>query len=307
MEGDVFSLSTLLSLVGLSREGVGEIAQKVAKWIKESAEVLSDRFNDIQKKDVSRTLGQRSPLSALRTMVVLWLNALLTQQRLQSQGVIVDGTEIPSLPFNSEVDVQKIIQTWQLILSTNWRSIFEPAIECLRETGNFAPKETKDTLKNLIASIHRIETQHLGLHISVGAELFPLMSDDRKPLAAFYTKPATAELLAHLTITKRGLLGKEEWRDEHLFQKRIICDLACGTGTLLRAGYARVLTLHGHLGGEADKTLHRDAMEGGVRGADVSAIAAHLTTSSMAAMGYGDPYGDPEIGWVETGGTLHHL
>ena len=39
-------------------------------------------------------------------------------------------------------------------------------------------------------------------------------------------------------------------------------------------------------------------MEGGLIGTDVSPIAAHLTSSSLAAIGVGEPYGDTQIGWI---------
>ena len=59
--------------------------------------------------------------------------------------------------------------------------------------------------------------------------------------------------------------------------------------------------------------LHISAMERGIVGADVSPNAAHLTASSLAAIGQGNAYGDTQIGWVEVGrdagltGTLEYL
>ena len=43
-------------------------------------------------------------------------------------------------------------------------------------------------------------------------------------------------------------------------------------------------------------------METGLIGTDVSPIAAHLTSASLAAIGMGEPYGDTRIGWVNVGG-----
>lgn len=42
-------------------------------------------------------------------------------------------------------------------------------------------------------------------------------------------------------------------------------------------------------------------MENGLIGTDVSPIAAHLTSSSLAAIGVGEPYGKTRIGWVRVG------
>ena len=45
-------------------------------------------------------------------------------------------------------------------------------------------------------------------------------------------------------------------------------------------------------------------METGLIGTDVSPIAAHLTSASLAAIGTGEPYGSTRIGWVKVGGRL---
>ncbi len=44
-------------------------------------------------------------------------------------------------------------------------------------------------------------------------------------------------------------------------------------------------------------------MENGLVGTDVNPIAAHLTSSSLAAIGEGEPYGNTRIGWLDVGGA----
>lgn len=88
-----------------------------------------------------------------------------------------------------------------------------------------------------------------------------------------------------------------------MFRSLRIADLACGTGTLLRAAYRRVRNLGEANGwGSADvATAHVNAMEGGFIAADVSPIAAHLANSGLALAGSGQPYKQTRIGWVEAG------
>jgi len=302
MEGTVFDLAALLPSIGLPQEQVDEIANQVARLIEEASLGLEFSLPASQQQHIAEHLHQRSPLKGLRTMMVLWLNALLTQQRLANQGV----QGIPPLDFTSTSlpNVQEQMRIWHTINQRNWNSVFEPAIETLRLTTRFHPRETARMLSKLITAILQIETAQLGLHISVGAELFPKLSEDRKQAAAFYTQPATAELLAHLTILPDPLTSSE-WADPNLFQTRRLSDLACGTGTLLRAGYTRVAMLHEQAGGDRQslRSLHASAMEHGLIGTDISPIAAHLTTSSLAALGHGDPYGETQIGWVAVGGA----
>lgn len=145
--------------------------------------------------------------------------------------------------------------------------------------------------------MERIETSQLGLYISIGAELFPKLSEDRKESAAFYTTPPAAELLSALTISFED---RTDWADADLFRRLKMADLACGTGILLRAGYSRAQDFHERSGGTTDtlQSFHRAAMEEGLIGTNVSPIAA----SSLAAIGQGDAYGDTQIGWIKVGG-----
>ena len=234
-------------------------------------------------------------------MMVLWLNALLVQQRLSIQSV--DGIPTVHVISDNYIDPVEQLNVWKNINKRNWRSIFQPAIEVLRESIKLNPGATSRAISGLAECVMKIEYAQLGLHINVGAELFPKLSEDRKQAAAFYTQPATAEMLARLTIPSY-ILSDKEWKDPFIFSNRKLADMACGTGTLLRAGYRRIVDLHERYARkDADVScIHIAAMEGGLVGVDISPIAAHLTTSSLASLGEGDTYGDTQIGWVEVGG-----
>lgn len=144
--------------------------------------------------------------------------------------------------------------------------------------------------------MERVETAGLGGGINIGAELFPKMAGDRKESAAFYTQPATAEMLAALTITP----DMADWSDPGIFKRFRIVDMACGTGTLLRFGYRQVKAHSARRGSRDVDALHRDAMEHGLTGTDVSPIAAHLTSTGLA-VDTKQPYGDTNIGWILIG------
>ena len=149
----------------------------------------------------------------------------------------------------------------------------------------------------------------MGSGMSFGAELFPLLAEDRKESAAFYTQPSTAEFLATLTIKK----DMADWSDPYLFNRFKIVDLSCGTGTLLRFSYRQVRMYHEQSGGSAKtaEILHQQAMERGLCGADVSPIASHMTSTSLAVMSK-QPYNKTNIGWVGVGsldrtGSIEYL
>ena len=300
LEGTVHDLSSLVTGTALPKEKIECVATEIASLVEKAADYLTQLTTD-DLQSIASSVHQRSPLKALRTVMVLWLNALLTQQRLHQQSVEAAtpvGLPVGALPKPSEQ-----IAIWKKIHCQNWRSIFGPATVALELAGRLHPHASSQALYALIQAVEDIEIAQLGLHINIGAELFPKLSDDRKQAAAFYTQPSTAELLATLTILPDAM-PSSEWSRGDLFKNHRLADLACGTGTLLRAGYRRVASLHEKHGGTLNslRTLHATAMEWGLVGTDISPIAAHLTASSLAAIGQGEPYGDNNIGWVDVGG-----
>ena len=301
IQGTVHDASRLIASAAMPNEVVEAHSAEVAELVKQAAETLKSSLHDNAQRTIAEQVGQNSPLEGLRTTMVLWLNALLIQQRLQVQGV----NGIPPVRTVSGVspNPSEQVETWRRIIEINWRSIFEPAVNALAVCGDFHRSGTTEALKRLIEAVGMIEDADLGQHINVGAELFPRLASDRKESAAFYTQPATAELLASLTIRQADKL-ESEWALSDLLRRSIIADLACGTGTLLREGYLRVQSLHEWAGGTAESVaeLHRGAMEVGLRGTDISPIAAHLTSSSLANIGRGESYSETQIGWVKVGG-----
>ena len=300
IRGSVYDLAQLLSMMALTKENMESAASEVAEKVNFAADILEGELPQDAQEKIMGLMKQRTMLKGLRTTMVLWLNALHIQQRLSQQGV----KEIKNLGIgSSDMVPSEQLAIWKKIIKMNWRSIFEPAVDALGLSLAAHPNGTGRALRMLRDAVEVIENFRIGIRINVGAELFPKLSEDRKQAAAFYTSPATAELLAALTISDLGDIKKSKL--DRLFKEYTLIDLACGTGTLLRAGYHRIMSLYMKAGGKGKKKnlsgLHRDAMEGGLRGTDISPIASHLTSASLAALGNGEPYGDTQIGWVGVG------
>ncbi len=289
MRGNVHDLARLISTAAATKEEMEKVGEMVAGNVRAAANILEPAIRTEDLVSISSTLYQRSALPGLRTTMVLWLNALLVQHRLYGGTYdIPPMTNIPS----------ECLKAWRAIHGINWRAIFKPAIDILDHARGMALAEVSEALSLLMQAVEHMETARLGSDINIGAELFPKMAEDRKESAAFYTQPAAAELLAALTITP----DMRDWSDPALFQGFRIADMACGTGTLLRFGYRQVKSYHRsarHGSGDLHK-LHRDAMEHGLVGTDVSPIAAHLTSTSLA-VDTKLPYGRTHIGWVGVG------
>ena len=298
-------LVDLLPLVASPKEVVDETADYVAQRVQWAAARLHRLSEPSQRERLVAEVDQRTVLTGFATTMVLWLNALLTQARLHERHEDVPGpidccdeAGYP-LPYD-------FVKAWRGILSRNWRSVFEPAKKVMTRAEAVNSRATSQALRCLLEAVQRIKARRLGAHINVGAELFPKLSDDRKTAAAYYTQPPAAEFLAAMTVAQDSLPPGVSWGDPELWNRAKLADLACGTGTLLRAGYRRIAAFHQRSGDATPDSvvqLHKAAMETGIYGTDISPIAAHLTASSLAALGDGNPYGATHVGWVRVGGT----
>ncbi len=298
LPGTVYDLSAFVSGSAVPQEDIEIVADEVAEFVKGGAAILERSLTCSHRDRIKTIVRQGTVLAGLQTSMVVWLNALLTQNHLANR----DGATFPALMLGRAPSAVQQLKHWRSLTTTNWHSIFQPAITTLQICAEGSLTATTDALRKLLYAVSKIEGARLGRHINVGAELFPKLSADRKQAAAFYTQAATAELLATLTILRDGI-DQQDWANGQLLRNRRLVDLACGTGTLLRTGYRRIAAFHEQLGGSEESTriLHRDAMEYGLVGVDISPIAAHLTTSSLAALGPGEPYGNTQIGWAEVG------
>lgn len=106
-------------------------------------------------------------------------------------------------------------------------------------------------------------------------ELLP--PDTRKLLAAFYTRPVAAQILAELAIDD----GREK-----------VADLACGSGTLLVSAYA----VKRRLLGRRNPRLHRQFVEKDLTGIDIMPFAAHLAALNLAAQNLRAPTDRVRVG-----------
>lgn len=205
VKGNIFDLAQFI-IGTVSKQELDQTARQVADKVEQAAVMLERRLTRAQQEQVAAAVHQRSAFRGMRTAMVLWLNALLVQQRLSEQ---VNTREIQPLPSEAE-NPMNIVRQWRAILGENWQAIFEPAVGVLESADRRAPRTTRVALGLLIEGAREISRARLGLQINIGAELFPRLSEDRKEAAAFYTQPGTAELLAALTI-RREDIPHGEW------------------------------------------------------------------------------------------------
>ncbi len=125
-----------------------------------------------------------------------------------------------------------------------------------------------------------------GRHDLAG-QIFNRLVADRKFLAAYYTSIPAATLLAGLALDPNRWKDVD-WSDIEQIRSFVVCDPACGTGTLLMAAYQQIVQNHREAASGSNPSsiagLHRALVEDSIHGADVVDAAIHLTASTLAAM-----------------------
>ena len=117
------------------------------------------------------------------------------------------------------------------ILNVNYWPIFGVSQKLLRAMNSFVG--AKRALEILCRTAGNMvdDPSSSGL---VG-RLFGELIGDRKFLATFYTRPASAALLAELAVDRLEV----DWSDPEAIARLRVADMACGTGALLTAAYRR--------------------------------------------------------------------
>jgi len=192
--------------------------------------------------------------------------------------------------------LEELRDEWLKILEVNYRAIFNTALNALHPR---IPDEIgSQVLTELSVLAGRITALRLGNRVDFAGELFPKLLSDRGETAAHYTLPETAELLSQMAVT-RIKLGN--WKSPESVTSLKIADLACGTGSLLRAAYRHIRNRHDAAGGTGEG-LHQRMMEESITGLDINALAAHMTAAGLSAMEMATEYHRTNIAAVPVPG-----
>lgn len=152
----------------------------------------------------------------------------------------------------------RIRRAFNRVLSINYKPIFE--MDVLDLVPEKYLRDTFDLIWGMEVEKVRYELPGRIFH-----ELMP--PDIRKLLAAFYTRPIAAEMLANLTISSSHAK---------------VFDPASGSGTILTAAYRTKLSLYEESG--ATGNPHKEFCESEIFGSDIMPFAQHLTCANLAAM-----------------------
>ena len=217
----------------------------------------------VDKLDLFCSVGQIKDKETARRQVV-GLGAYLLFNQLLFYHIYKRKTNDPDLDELEPVDeVADLQHYFDEITHIDFRPIYRINI-----LGHIPEKPAVVRILNeVIKSIKLLRAEHIT-HDLAGRFFHDLIPfEARKVLAAFYTHPVAAEILANLAI--------DTW------DQRVV-DPACGSGTLLVSTYTRKRELYAQEHGQKKAArIHRQFVEEDITGIDIMPFAAHIRTLNL--------------------------
>ena len=285
LKGSARDLALLAHRASTPATQVDDLAEQLERGVSLAADAFTreHRLGSPRGEQLATLLGQEDDeLKQTRRMAMTVLaNALIYHSALASADFRVPEADSKRVvrPVAQTLQKDDLIAEWALILERNYWPIFATARELLKLMPH---KTATDVLDQLWRKVRLLIEQGVTRSHDLMGTVFQRLIADRKFLATFYTRPASAALLAALAVPmSRPPGGAADWGDGEALAQIQIGDFACGTGTLLSSAYQRVSILHELHGGDP-RQLHTKLMEQGLVGLDVVNTAVHFTASMLA-------------------------
>ncbi len=305
LRGQAADLADLIRLVSVPQLAVKQAADTLQEGIDRVAgllEGLDDAYPGVSAA-IARLLTMEPGLQTHRMAGAIIANAMLFHERITR---IHKGIKALNAVCGPGIDnpQNETIKAWIEILKINYWPIFAIGQDILRQLPSGYANVILQGLQHRVGGISTagIDNSH-----DLTGRVFQRLISDRKYLATFYTRPASAALLARLAVAK---LDGVDWSDAGAIGRLRVGDFACGTGALLSAVYEQVAARHESAGGNA-AAIHPVMLEEVMYGCDVMPSAIHITGSTLSGIqpdvGYGKsrlytmPYGRQDDGSVKIG------
>ena len=285
LSGSVSHLADLVRLVSVPQKAVNDAADALERGIERVAAILDelDRAQSGVTMEIARLLGMVNVPQTRRMACAIIANALVFHERIA--GMSDNDIKPLSLVCGRDVSNPKseTLAAWSEILKVNYWPIFAVGRDILNQIPSTSAARILQTLE---LTVEEVNTAGIDNSHDLTGRVFQRLIADRKYLATFYTRPASAALLARLAVAK---MHGVDWSDAEAIDKLRIADFACGTGALLSAVYEQIAARHERAGGDPT-ALHAIMMEEVLYGCDVMPSAVHITSSTLSGVKPGVPF-----------------
>ena len=276
LHGSVSDLADLIRLVSVPQRAVDTATDAMQRGIEGAAALLDemDKARPGITMSIARLLGMSNVPQTRRMASAIVANAMVFHERIA--GMYTPVKPLGLICGNGATNPQQeIVDAWNYILSINYLPIFDIARKIVRQ---LSPADAAQLLRRLQYTAAEVTATGLDNAHDLTGRVFQRLISDRKYLATFYTRPASAALLARLAVAK---MDGVDWSDAESIGSLRVGDFACGTGALLSAVYDQIAARHERAGGDP-AALHPVMMEEVLWGLDVMPSAVHITCSTLS-------------------------
>ncbi len=278
VNGTVDDLAGFCERIALNEHLLEKSVTDLENTVNGVARMLRDNLGPWRRgalESIARALHQADDMQTTRMGVAILANAMLFQSAVAGAANTEISAAVSSVrPGDSRFDV---LVAWGRILDVDYWPIFAVARDVLEAIPE---AEAMWAIRSLAEMTSRLAHYGVTSTGDMAGQMFGRLIADRKFLATFYTRPASAHLLAELAVTR--LDSAVEWDDPERVTALRVTDLACGTGTLLTAAYQRIAARVRRAGGD-DKQIHAEMMKKALVGADIMPAAVHLTATLLSS------------------------
>jgi hypothetical protein len=245
-------------------------------------------------------------LKVSRIASLTLINAMIFQQVLAERDSRVESL---SRSIKSAHIAESLLNTWTLIVEKiDYVPIFTTATELMKDMVGVP--DVDSALERLGNASLRITSRRAALRHDLMGRIYHRLLADAKYFGAFYTTVPAATLLLKLTLdpSEDGF----DWADLDEIAKLRIADLACGTGTLLKASLQTIVENHVRARAEKGqfpdlKGVHKILVEKVLWGLDVVPFAIHLAGSALALHEPDVEFGEMNLMTLPIGGPNDKL
>ena len=282
LSGTVDDLADAVELLSLSERMVREGESRLEDGVRAGSTRLRSLAEGTDVEDhIGRVLHQEPGEQTCRMAIAILTNAFIFHRAVEGHPGIPRTEALQGM--GGTPSRRRVLEVWERILDVNYWPVFSIASEIL----TWIPERIANPVLAFVNEVASdlVDFGAVTFHDLAG-RMFQTLIADRKFLATFYTLPASACLLAELTVSRLDL----DWSDRDAILDLKVADFACGTGALLSAVQRALYRRHRRAGGN-DADLHRGVMERVLLGTDILPSATHLTASMLSSTHPGIHYG----------------
>ena len=272
LTGSLLDVRTAIRLSSVPEADIRSGYDIMAESVDKIEYIIRERAEGTAHDAMCGFLRQKPGDGTWRMAALVLLNACMFYDALS--GHRRDVETIQSLSIVGTVSHAALLDAWRAVRAIDYAPIFDTAISVLEV---LPPEAANDIIAVMVSASSRVMATGANRFVDFYGMLYQRLLYERKLVAAYYTRPEAATLLAGLTLT-----GCEDdlWRDKDRIKRLRIADFACGSGSLLHAAYSHVI----HCSPLKMSDMHAHVMENCMWAADIFPVATHFAVSALSSM-----------------------